>query len=306
MPYTAQVGAASDADVGSFAEDTRVYQLDDGMYEAILDPDWGVWGPNGGYLGAVALRAVGQYCNTDMPVSYSCHYANVAEFGKVRIQLEDTKRGRLAESIQLTISQRDKRGAGAKTILRAMVWVARKAQTDFVHAPPLPALAEGPEHHPSMSMDDLGDPQFRTRLWQTIEFRPVNLCGDTTQARVPRLQGWFRFRPAASFEDAFLDAARSLLLVDNLIWPAAGLAHPTATGVIAPTMDLHVHFHTKASDDADGSPWLFADAYAETAQHGFLSGSVSVWACTGRLLASGRSLSVLRRAAQPSVPAWIR
>ena len=281
--------------MGSFSEDTRVYRLDHGLYEAVLDLDWGIWGPNGGYLGAVALRAVGQHCSIDMPVSYSCHYANVAEFGKVHIQLEDTKRGRVAESIQLTISQRDERRVATKTILRAMVWAARETQTDFVHDPPVTPVVDSPEDHPTMSMDALGDPQFRTRLWETIEFRPVNLHRDPTQARVPRLQGWFRFHPSASFEDPFLDAARSLLLVDNLIWPAAGLAHPGAAGVIAPSMDLHVHFHMKASDEPDGSPWLFADAYAETAQRGFLSGSVSVWARSGKLLASGRSLSVLRR-----------
>jgi acyl-CoA thioesterase len=294
--YTERTGVARDADVGSFADDTRVHRLDHGRYEAVLDPDWGIWGPNGGYLGAVALRAVGQHCSIDTPVSYSCHYANVAEFGKVQLRLEDTKRGRVAESVDLTISQRDERSAATKTILRAMVWVARETQTGFAHDPPPTAVVDGPEEHPPMSLDDLGDAQVRTRLWQTIEFRPVELHGDRTQMGVPRLQGWFRFRPDACFEDSFLDAARSLLLVDNLIWPAARLAHPGVTGVFAPSMDLHVHFHRKASDEPDGSPWLFADAHAETAQRGLLSGSVSVWARSGRLLASGRSLSVLRRA----------
>jgi hypothetical protein len=34
--------------VGSFAEDTQVYELDHGLYEAMLGSDWGVRGPNGG------------------------------------------------------------------------------------------------------------------------------------------------------------------------------------------------------------------------------------------------------------------
>ena len=70
-------------------------------------------------------------------------------------------------------------------------------------------------------------------------------------------------------------------------------------GLYQAVLDPNVHFHLKASDEPDGSPWLFADAYAETAQRGFLSGSVSVWTRSGKLLASGRSLSVLRRVGEP-------
>jgi len=42
--------------MGDFERETRV-EGGGGRYRAALSQDWEIWGPNGGYLAAIALRA---------------------------------------------------------------------------------------------------------------------------------------------------------------------------------------------------------------------------------------------------------
>ena len=45
--------------MGDFDRDTRVESLGAGRYRAEPHPDWMIWGPNGGYVATIALRAAG-------------------------------------------------------------------------------------------------------------------------------------------------------------------------------------------------------------------------------------------------------
>ena len=45
--------------MGDLATDTAVTMVSPGRYRADLAPDWEIWGPNGGYLASVAMRAAG-------------------------------------------------------------------------------------------------------------------------------------------------------------------------------------------------------------------------------------------------------
>ena len=53
---------------------TTVIEAGGGL-AATLHPNWEIWGPNGGYLSAVALRAAGRVApEGHRPVTYSCQY----------------------------------------------------------------------------------------------------------------------------------------------------------------------------------------------------------------------------------------
>ena len=74
--------------MGDFALDTAV-EGGDGRYRGILSEDWRIWGPNGGYVAAVALRAAGAATHLTRPASFACQFLSVAEFGAIDIDVDD-------------------------------------------------------------------------------------------------------------------------------------------------------------------------------------------------------------------------
>src|SRR2546426_446040 len=155
--------------------DTRVSGAE-GRYRAVISSDWEVWGPNGGYVAAIALRAAGADARLPRPVAF----------------------------------------AGQNL--------------------------EGRPVDPG--------------LWQ--EGRPV---------RSPVIRQWYRYRPVARFDDPFVNAARALVLIDTLVWPAACQRH-LAPDFTAPNLDIVAWFHRPAHD----SEWLLADAIAPIAESGLIGG----------------------------------
>ena len=91
-----------------------------------------------------------------------------------------------------------------------------------------------------------------------------------------------RFRPAACFEDRFVDAARPLILLDTYGWPAAFRRYG-ASEFIAPNLDTAVWFHRPTSR----SKWLLIDHECTVAAGGLMGVSGMVWDGDGRLVASG-------------------
>ena len=45
--------------MGDLGVDTAVEALGDGRYRAHVSRDWEIWGPEGGYIASLALRAAG-------------------------------------------------------------------------------------------------------------------------------------------------------------------------------------------------------------------------------------------------------
>ena len=64
-------------------------------------------------------------------------------------------------------------------------------------------------------------------FWNNIESRPVDpdALGRPDGPRPAVWQQWLRFRETATFSDPWVDATRSLVLVDLPSWPAAVRPH---------------------------------------------------------------------------------
>jgi acyl-CoA thioesterase-2 len=91
---------------------------------------------------------------------------------------------------------------------------------------------------------------------------------------------------AALAADPFLDAARSVIWLDLMMWNAAVGPHlPWPTKYIAPNIDLSVVFHRPGAP----SEWLLADAEAPHASGGLLGCNGRVWSEQGELVASAVS-----------------
>jgi len=92
--------------VGDLAVDTAV-EGSDGRYTAVLSRDWEIWGPNGGYIAAIALRAAGAYSRFDRPVSLVSHFLGVADFDSpVDLDVHALREAKRAQSVRVSMTQR--------------------------------------------------------------------------------------------------------------------------------------------------------------------------------------------------------
>jgi acyl-CoA thioesterase len=262
--------------MGDFALDTRV-EGGSGRYRAALSEDWRVWGPNGGYLAAIALRAAGAEARIPRPVAFASHFVSMARFEPVEIEVATVQRGRRSESLRVSMRQE------GRAVLEAIVRTAAPGEGlehDTASAPEVP----DPDALPNMEtvFADEGGPPFP--FWYNIESRPpAGLAHrDRSLGGSPETRMWYRFRPAAAFDDPFLDAGRILVLLDLLPWSATWARHgPTQYN--APNLDLVAWFHRPSSK----SEWLLGAAEAPLAQDGLIGGTARVYGADRRLLASG-------------------
>ncbi len=101
--------------MGDLGIDTAVEQIDDNRYSAKLSADWRIWGPQGGYIASVAMRAAGEASPFERPASFTCHFLGVAEFDEVEVIVTPLRVARTACSQRVELTQ------GGKTMLSRLV-----------------------------------------------------------------------------------------------------------------------------------------------------------------------------------------
>lgn len=264
--------------MGDLEVDTRVERQGEG-FVAQLSRDWEIWGPNGGYLATIALRAAGASSRFRRPASFAAHYLGVASFGEVTLAVKLLKAAKRAESLRVSMAQ------NGQPILEALVWTVDEIgglEHDETRRPDVP----GPSALQSYAELAAGETGPTFPFWQNFDVKPVAPVHPwpPPEALPAVVQEWYRYTPTACFQDPFVDAGRSLLLIDTLQWPAAVRPHAyRPTGFVAPTIDLSVNFHRLAPEQE----WLLCVAEAPVAGEGLIGGKGAVWTADGRLLASG-------------------
>lgn len=269
--------------MGDFEVDTRVQREEgaEGRYSILLNDDWRIWGPSGGYLAAVALRAAGEEARIKRPVTFSCHYLSVASFDEpLGIDVVVLRPGKRAESLRVSMSQSGKR------VLEAMVWSAVERpglEHQAIVAPPVPPPEKLPNISELRAERGMDEEKPRYPFWTNFEEKPLDWDPrDPPEPREPRLATWIRYRPRPRLENPFVDAARSVMLIDTMIWPAAW-RHHVPEGYYAPSLDASIWFHAQAPDEE----WLLCDIESHVGRDGFIAGTGRVWDRHGQLLASG-------------------
>jgi len=211
----------------------------------------------------------------------NCHFLRSPDFGRVELDVNFLKRSRRSEALAVRMTQQ------GKLVLEALVRTAADAQ-GYEHQ-----KAQAPEVLPPEALkttDELWAEDERTAFpfWNNIERRPVDQSwrpigqDATTEPAPPVVREWARFRPKPCFDDPFVDAARSLVLLDTYGWPAAYRMHRDGR-YIAPNLDTSAWFHQFNPRSA----WLLIDHECLVGHHGLLGVSGRVWDMNGRLLATG-------------------
>ena len=251
---------------------------------ANLSRDWEIWGPNGGYVSAVALRAAGAVAPDDhRPATLTVQYVGVADFGEVEAQVTPVKQGRSAWLLNVALKQKD------KVFLQAQVWTTNKVEgpvTPDARPPRVPqpgALKTFAEHMHAHYGADAPKPHG---FWTNLESKPLawKPFEAPREAAPATLSEWYSF---VGYEpgDVFLDFARTVILLDTLIWPTHHRGLAVAPDYIAPSLDLTVWFHQPAG----AARWLLVDGVADVAGGGLIHGHSRIWTEDDRPIATGGS-----------------
>jgi acyl-CoA thioesterase len=266
--------------VASFLADTRVERVEAGRWRAALSPDWAVWGPNGGYVAAIALRAALGASRLARPASFACHFLAVGEFAPVELRVASLGGSKRAESLRVDVVQ------NGKALLAASVWTVDDGLAgyahDFARAPAVapPAALKG--YH------ELAGAEYADwyPIWRSIEGRPLAW---NQPPGAPEWRTWLRFTDT-EVEDAAADALRQLFWLDFPGWNATIAAHPWPFPYLTPNLDLTVQFHAFAPE----AEWILADGAVPLAKDGMVGCTSRLWTEDGRLLATGTSKHLCR------------
>ena len=270
--------------MGDFGGDTELQEQPDGSFSRELHRDWEIWGPNGGYLGALALRAAGLRCGRARPANATVHFLGVATFDEpVELTVSVLRASKVATSVQVSVRQ------AGRPVLEALAWGIDAGLGGLHHSfgepPAVPNWAELPTIQERAEEEgvDVASPY---RFWDNFEQRPVEWVTDWANRGVlpPVYENWLRFIPTSHASDPWLEAGRLLLLVDLGAWPAVSLAHPNAP-FVAPSIDVSCEFHRLPTDPG----WYLLRGVAPHSGEGLVGSHQQVWNDRGELLASGVS-----------------
>jgi acyl-CoA thioesterase-2 len=252
---------------------------------ASMNRDWEIWGPNGGYIASIALRAAGAATELARPATFSCLFLGVGSFDSdIDIDVISVRRAKRAEALRVCITQAD------RPLLEAHVWAVDGGLPGLEHdvavAPDVPSPGE------LASMKELMPEEQQHRFWRNFDAKPTKWIPPEEwpppPPADPSVLQWMRFSPVASYEDEpWMDACRAVVLLDTFQWPAANRGHihrgPTDPAFIAPNMDLSIRFHRLAA----ATDWLLVDTHAPIAEGGLMAAQARVWSEDRRLIASG-------------------
>jgi acyl-CoA thioesterase len=266
--------------MSKFERDTSVKEVDAGVFEAHVNRDWWiVFGPNGGFLAAMFVKAMAAAVDDHgrMARSLTIHYTAAPTEGPVRITTAIERAGRS----MTTVSARMQQGERLIALAIAGFSSARRPAIEFSDVAP-PSIPQPEDVDVIQAQPDL--PPF-TRQW---EIRPaIGVAPFNASSEAARTGGWIK-----PLDEHPIDAALVAQLTDAWL-PAVfiRLAEPDAV----PTIDLTIHFRADLPLPADFTLVTFE---TRVSAGGFIEEDGWIWARDGRLIAHSRQLALLQEPSQ--------
>lgn len=256
-----------------FDADTALHTLSEGRFRAEVIERWSVGpGPNGGFIAALAARALETTIAAPLR-SLTLHYLAAPALGPIDVTVTILREGRTTAFARVELSQ----GGTPKVAGLAALAPWREDAPAYADtpAPPRP----GPDECIRIEPGRPGQPLFLGNYDMRVH-RP------DAERRPMVLGGWIR-----SAEPRPLDAPLLAAMADAWIPPAVvRLPEP----VFCPTIDLTVHFRAPLPE-GDEHPWVQAEFRSGTAGGGTTDEDAWLWGADGTLLAQARQLGVVRR-----------
>ena len=262
--------------VNQFDADIAIEPLGENRFGAVIRENWWVGrGPNGGYVAAILINALGAVL-PDRPLrSLSIHYMRPPAAGPAEIGVGVERQGRTASFLSARLEQQ------GKVSVSALAAFSDPRDGPSYEAYPMPE-ARPVEELPRLIPEEQNLPAF----FNNYEVVPAIGSPPFLSAEEPVTGGWIRSR-----EPRALDPPLAAAILDAWI-PTAFIVldrpHP------APTLDLTIHFRAPLPPPGSGpDDWYLSVFRSGLARDGFFDEDGELWSADGTLLAQCRQLALL-------------
>lgn len=268
----------------SFTIATAVSDLGDGRYAGEVAPGWDIAGnANGGYLLAVAGRAMAAAAGRPDPVTVTAHYLSPGKPGPLEVGTTVVKAGKRFTTVSATVT------GGGKPVIAVLGTFgdlggddgADQSPTRVEAAPPdLPPVEEclimtaGPEA-------DGGPPSFISKIDLRLHPDDAGFVRGMPSGLM-RVSGWFKLQ-----DEPVVDTLGLLVAVDAFPPTIFNASLPVGW---TPTVELTAHVRARPAPG-----WLRCVFTTRFVTGGFIEEDGEVWDDTGTLVAQSRQLALLPR-----------
>jgi acyl-CoA thioesterase len=258
--------------MGDFERDTAVKARGNGSFDCDIRPDWWVVaGPNGGYLGAIVVRALSAAPELGArPLrSITLHYLGRPSAGPAEVQVEADRHGRSVSFMRARLLQDGSPMASAAAVFAD--------ERDGIDLDQVDTPAVTPPDETAELRDSPDGPPFSHQFDYRPAIGPPTFGGGDEALT----GGWLRLR-----DERALDAAALVAFTDS--WFPAVFAMRTEP-LAVPTLELTVHLRGRLPRAHD---WALGRYRTRLARHGFMEEEAEIFSREGELLAQGRQLAI--------------
>jgi acyl-CoA thioesterase len=258
----------------AFDADTAVRPAADGVYTAELTERWGAIGgtPNGGYMLAVALRALQSEMPLPDPLVTSAHFLRPGLVGRAEVHTAVVRAGRRLATAEAKLVQ------DGKEIVRLL---ATFGDLDQANGRTL-VLSEPPQLPPPDETPDVldGGTMPGVSITGQLEYRAPRPPGWVRgePGGTPDLEFWMRFRDGREADPLALAA-----LVDGAAPAVLDIGVPGSA-----TVELTVHVRGRPAPG-----WLACRTSTRHVIGGYHEEDFEIWDSAGRLVAQSRQFALL-------------
>ncbi len=264
--------------MANFEQDTCVFPSQTG-WQATLSPEWQVQGPQGGYVAAVALRAMAAAVEEGfVPVSLTGQFLTSATAGPAELETTLLRQGRNAAFTTSTVNQEGRARLGASACFFRPNDGPNLLKLTPPELPPPEACKPMPISNPSGQ---------RFSFHENLRML-VPPSGEPYKSR-NEFVFWVRYCEQTWGDDPLINAAALIPLLDMAVFPASYQAIPTLRGAVS--LDLTIHWHNRQTGDT----WIGMRGRCQHAGGGILNGWAEAWTPEGVLLATGTQQVVIRQ-----------
>ena len=266
--------------MSAFQRASAVERVDEHSFQAEIEEGWDIAGnANGGYLLAIAARALAETSGYPHPASITAHYLAPGRPGPVGVRTEKLRKGGSFATARATVTRGDR---PILAVLGSFTTLPERGDdpgavpaTDRVDAvpPELPA----PDDCVATSVGPAEGFGFNQRV--DLRLHP----GDDFRAAPsgePCMRGWFRWP-----DESPIDVMSLMVAVDAFPPTIFNARLPIAW---TPTLELTAHVRAQPVPG-----WLRCQFTTRFITGGFLEEDGEVWDCSGRLVAQSRQLALL-------------